>query len=139
MGILLDMVVKGKAGKFGSRGGGCPPKAPGVKWDPKSRCRVSPASAILVEELLVTFTDTAGGVVGTLGLALRGDSDFSTDPSLLGRAPMLMSILPSISFFAASCLMYSSWSEGFKGGTKGSPVFSYSSKFNLVEGGLLKL
>ena len=109
MGKLL--VVKGKAGKFGSRGGGWPPgppRAPGVNawapnWVPNNLDNVSPASAIF-EELFVSFTDL-GGVVGTIGLAFLG-SDFSADPSLLSLLTLMsMPAVAAASFFAVSCLM----------------------------------
>ena len=100
-------VVIGKAGKFGSRGGGWPPgpaKAPGVKCVPSSLDRVSPASAMVVEEQLVSLTDADDDVVvvvviGTLLLAF----------ALTVVGSDLMGVAFSVdSFFAASCRMYSS-------------------------------
>lgn len=101
-------VVIGKAGKFGSRGGGWPPgpaKAPGVKCVPRSLDRVSPASAIVVlEEQLVSLTDVdVVVVVGTLLLAfaLIVGSDLMTEEGVVFS-------FSEDSFFAASCRMYSS-------------------------------
>ena len=118
--------VMGKAGKLGSNGGGWPPgpaKAPGVRWGPKildkeanpaglaPAAAAAAASAIGLEELIVSFTDPLCGLddtteVGTL-LALLFDSDLME----IGLLSAFLEDDPCSlisSFLAASCLMYSS-------------------------------